>query len=136
MSEVLSEEKLTRYILDSSQVRGNGTVKPAAFIPPKDGKKSIYRISHPDLPEEEIWHIGEQNVLIPFREKNKQPQKTMKGRADFEASSVYDQNLYFDPNGDPHPRHANIIGWPEDKHAQEIKALRLAEKATFREKPQ
>jgi len=136
VQEVLPEEKIARFILDSSHIGGQKErrrVKPAEFLP-KDGKKSIYRISHPDLTEEEIWHIGEQHVLIPFREKNKQPHKTMKGRADLEASYVYEQNLCFDPNGDPHPRHANIVGWPNEKPEQLLKAIKLAERAIVREK--
>lgn len=134
MAEVLPEEKITRYIKDSGQVAGE-RARHNAFMP-KNGKTSVFRISHPDLTEEKIWEIGEQEVLIPFRKATNQKDKTMKGRADFDASIVYEQALYFDPNGAPHhPRHANIMGWSNEKHEQLIKAARLAEKSTFQKKP-
>src|SRR5438034_77854 len=64
---LLPEEQLTRYILESSKISG-ARVRASAFIPPKDKKLSIYRISHPEpLSEEDIWETAEQHVLIPFQ---------------------------------------------------------------------
>ena len=132
MADVLPEEMITRYVIDKSQMAGHGKVRFSAFMP-KDGKKSIYRISHPDLSETEIWTIGQDYVATPRS-------KTLRGRADLKAVAVYDEGLSFDPNGVPHPRHANIVGWPEstpdsDTDAQELIAIKLALAATLHKKP-
>lgn len=128
MTDVLPEETITQYVVDKSQMTGHGKPKAAAFMP-KDGKKSTYRISHPDLAEPEIWQIGQDYVATPQN-------KTLRGRADLKASVVYGEKLSFDPNGVPHPRHANIIGWPANNtDAQELIAIKLALASTLHKKP-
>jgi hypothetical protein len=39
--------------------------------------------------------------------------------------------LTVEPDPTHHPRHANIIGWPEDKDQRTAKAQRLAAAATL-----
>lgn len=36
-----------------------------------------------------------------------------KARGTCAASVMIDQGLCFDPDGKPHPRHVNVIGWPD-----------------------
>ena len=52
--------------------------------------------------------------------------KPLLGRADIIASSVLNQKLRVESDSAPHPRHANIIGWPPDKGEQKEIALVLA----------
>jgi hypothetical protein len=41
------------------------------------------------------------------------PRKAI-GRGVALASTVYDEALSIEPNGDPYPEHADIVGWPFD----------------------
>jgi len=52
----------------------------------------------------------------------------MKARATGDAGQFLNQGLSFDANGDPHPRHADVIGWPAEKHAQKNVAREIADK--------
>ena len=36
--------------------------------------------------------------------------------------------LGFEVNGEPYPRHADIVGWHDDKNQRQMKALDLANK--------
>lgn len=87
-------------------------------MPPPDRRLSVFRIS--GLSEAEIWDIGE-NV-------GRQRDKALLGRADIEALPVYEVGLFIDPDDTP-PRHANIIGWPDEDSAIKLAALELAKKA-------
>jgi hypothetical protein len=85
-------------------------------MPPLPDKRlSVFRIS--GLHENDIWGIGE-NLRT----------QSLLGRADIKALAVFETGLSIDPDNTP-PRHANIIGWPEDSSAIKLKAIELAEKA-------
>ncbi len=58
------------------------------------------------------------------------PDRTLKGIANIQADIVYGADLQFDPDNTPE-RHANIIGWPNDKADQKELAQELANKATL-----
>lgn len=87
-------------------------------MPPKDLRLSVYRID--GLQIEEIWEIGQREVIDAMG----QP-KILYGIADVKVSTVQENNLKVEPDDRP-PRHANIIGWPEEKEKQKIIAQELA----------
>jgi len=116
MDQIDITEDLARYIYFKKHYRSSDhTVKYSAFLPPRDRRLSVFRIS--GRSETEIWSIG----------KNLRAQLPL-GRADIRAASVYNAGLVIDADDDP-PRHANIVGWPEDDSAIKLKAMELAEVA-------
>ncbi len=106
-SVVSGSESLSRYIIDKNYYRSSDkTVKHNAFMPAKNGTTSIYRIG--DLAEGKIWRIGVQYVA-------KKRGKPLLGRADILASKITKYGLKIEPDICPHPRHANIIDWPDEE---------------------
>jgi hypothetical protein len=93
-------------------------------MPPSNLKLSVYRSS--ELHEDAIWELGNHHVAIPRH-------KPLVGRADLLASDVSDadRELKIEPDTTPHPRHANISGWPTQKDKQKLIAIKLASKALF-----
>jgi len=91
-------------------------------MPSREGETSVYRTQ--DLKEDEIFKIGRTYVA----EKRNKP---LKGRADIQASNVFDQNLNILPQPEVHQRHCSIVDWPEDKAKIKEIALKLAAKATL-----
>jgi len=87
-------------------------------MPPADKRLSVFRTS--GLGEQAIWTIGES--LRP---------QTLKGRADISAAAVEQTGLAIDADDIP-PRHANVVGWPDDHSAIELKAMELSERAYLR----
>ena len=93
-------------------------------MPPKGKVEvSVYRIA--GLSIAEIWHIGDECVAHA-RGRN------LLGRADILAEHVYRQGLNVRPDTQPHPRHANICGFPADDSAKvRMLAVELAACASF-----
>lgn len=95
-------------------------------MPPPDRKTSVFQTN--ELVEGEIWDIGEAHVARPQG-------KTLHGRGDILAIEVEKTNrLKIDYDNIP-PRHANIIGWPDDKGEQKLLAQELAAEAKLKMKP-
>lgn len=119
MSHVETEEILARYIYSKNHYRSSDhTARHSVFMPPEDRRLSVFRIS--GLQENDVWSIGD----------NLRSQPSL-GRADIKALSVLEIGLLIDADDIP-PRHANIIGWPEEASAIKLKAMELAEKASLR----
>ena len=98
-----------------------GRVSFAAFMPPmKKLEVSVYRTS--DCGERKIWLLGEL-----FVEAKRKDNRSIVARADITSKRVFDEGLAIVPELSPHPRHANVTGWPVDKPQQTIKALALAQ---------
>jgi hypothetical protein len=83
-----------------------------------------------------IWKI--------CKEHFEKPDEPAIGRGCGPASAVFAQNLAFDADGDPHPSHANIIGWYVEqgktqkelqKHHWKLVAQKIAAKFPFLERP-
>jgi hypothetical protein len=87
-------------------------------LPNRESETSVFRIS--DTIAEDIWTIGERYVA-PSR-------GPILGRADLYASTVIENGLQVDPQ-EPPEKHANIIGWPNEKSEQKLIAQELAAKA-------
>ena len=126
---VAPNEPLARYITSSKWFRKKDqTVKQDAFIPPDDPLElSVTR--HINLAENDIWMIGRGIVRGTPR--------TLHGRADVETSHVIARSLRVVPHPVPdNPNHANIVGWPPDKHARKMRALEIAQVARFVANPE
>jgi hypothetical protein len=96
---------------------------PAAVDPRYE--TSVYRAE--GAASAELWAICATHI--------DQPEAWMKARGTVEAAAILDAQLAFDPDGKPHPRHANVIAWPEDKHARKNLAREIANKMTLEVRP-
>src|SRR5688500_2945448 len=115
--DIGSDEVLARYVLQSSHIRSNQTVKPNAFVPHPYEDLSVTR--HLMATEDEIWSAGETVAM--------QTEKTLYGRADVIASEYLARRLILRPDALPeNPNHANVSGWPAEKPMQKIVALEIA----------
>ena len=125
MEERISpSESVTRFITQKNYYRpSDSTVRHNAFMPNRDGEISVYRIIN--LDDVKIFAIGRQFVASVIN-------KPLKGRADIEVSKTLKRDLRVEPNPDPHPRHANIVDWPEDKLKHRYIALELAAEAELK----
>jgi len=92
----------------------------SAYMPPANGRKSVYRTDM--LSEAAIRAIADEFV-VPHRGQ-------AKGHAHQSAAIVMAQGLAFDPDGVPHPRHANIVGWTSERAKNRLKAENIAASAT------
>jgi hypothetical protein len=59
----------------------------------------------------------------------------MKARATCNAQNFFESKLELDADGQPHPRHANAIGWPPTKDAQKLLQKKLAAVMTLEIRP-
>lgn len=118
-SAVGPEEPTVKFLFDESHFNPEKkVVHQAAFKPSKNTKNiSVYRTQ--DLQVAETFEIGRQYVTELLADK-----KPILAGACLQARVYYEQKLNFDPDGKPHPRHANVIGWPWDQDVQ--RALRIA----------
>jgi len=120
---ISGNEPACRFITGKDYYRtSDGTVRHNAFMQNREGEASVYRII--DLMDDEIFEIGRLFVA----EKKGKP---LKGRADIRVAKILENKLRVDSQPDPHPRHANIVGWPEDKSEIKVLALQLAANATL-----
>jgi hypothetical protein len=117
VSEVSREEEITRYLLEKKEIRSNGKLHWRALLPNKDGETSVYRIS--GCSENDIWVTGLHDVAAARG-------KVLVGRGDLKAVSVYDKALNLRADENPTSKHADIIGWPEEKDRLQAIAIDLA----------
>jgi hypothetical protein len=119
--EVSPSESVARFITQKSYYRpSNRTVRHNAFMPNRDGETSVYRII--DLDDKEIFEIGHRFVADEMK-------KPLMGRADIMVSKILERDLRVEPDPKPHPRHANIVDWPEDESKHKLIALEIAAEA-------
>ena len=114
---------LSRFLTNRSHYSVNkGRVRKGAFMP-HHRQLSVFQVG--GLVEPEIWTIGKNVCEVS--------QRTLHGRGDLKVADVVCDAvsvppLKVVPDEDP-PRHANIVGWPEEKDAQNACALELAARA-------
>jgi hypothetical protein len=114
---------LSRFIFNKRHY-SNNKPKPSAFIPsPRDLETSVFWID--ELHEAEIWRIGDE---VAGRPRN----LSATARADLKAGDVVESHLTVQPDIEPHPRHAIIVGWPTEKDEQKALALELCSRAYLR----
>ncbi|MDR4504736.1 MAG: hypothetical protein MRK01_08100 [Candidatus Scalindua sp.] len=119
--EINSLEPLGRYLLTKSQFsHQKKRVKYTAFMPnPNNLELSVFRIS--GLSQNKIWEIGEKYLT-------KNLERTLYGIARIIALKVTDNKVQIKSDNNP-PRHANIVGWPNEKSEQKLIAQELAANA-------
>jgi hypothetical protein len=114
-----SLETVTRFLTQTDHFsRESARVKERSFLPPPDGRLSVYHID--ELLEDQVWLLCQRNPCY--------------GRGDLLANSVSKVGLTIDPDNDT-PRHASIIGWPSEKPQRKSLAQKLAAEATFKSRP-
>ncbi len=112
-------EDFTKYIFNKSQFSSlNKRVKYSVFMPSSNRRLSVFRIS--GISVQEVWKIGET--------VGSQRASSLLARADIKATAVIDIGLEIDADDIP-PRHANIVGWPDEDSEIKLRAVELAEKA-------
>jgi hypothetical protein len=124
------DERISRFIIYKRWMnRAKGLVSPAAFMPStKTRDPSVYRTS--GCAERRIWLIG-----LVFVERKRRDKVRILGRADVDSTLVSDEGLKIRARLTPHPRHAELTNWPDDKAQQKAKALALAQGATLHLRP-
>ena len=95
-------------------------IKAAAFVP-RDDRLSVYRVKN--YAQKKIWDVADKFVTA-LRSDGKE----VLARVDTVAKTYTNIGLSFDANGNPHPRHADVINWPNDKAGKKQKALELLQK--------
>jgi hypothetical protein len=124
LKKVESTECLTRYVIEKSYRRKDGTVRHNAFMPSVSNKElSVFRISN--LLQNVIWDLGKHYVANPRK-------KSLLGRADIFAFHIFDKGLKIRPENHPHILHANIVDWPNEREEQRMIAVELASEANFK----
>lgn len=116
-------ELLARYLTQKGHYNlKDNRVKHTAFMPKDDNLQiSVFRID--GLLDSEVWQIGEDVVKISGRH--------LHGRADIVVLLVEECGLLVNADDSP-PRHANIIGWPEERSKRLELAQELAASATLK----
>jgi hypothetical protein len=114
------DEILARFVMRREWIRSDDTVRPDAFIPPRDLNLSVTR--HAGLSGDQLWHRGHGVASLHS--------KPLLGRADIRAASVR-KTESSSMNVIPAPlpenvQHAHIVGWPSEKPRQKHIAQQLA----------
>ncbi len=132
LQEVDPQERISRYLLLAKSFDAKAQIVFAqAFRPPRSTKEfpvrqtSVYRTQ--GVGESEIWELGDQFVT-QLHSKH----WPVLGRADLIARDVSSADLTIVPSPDPHPRHADIEGWPSHDEEIEMKITYLARKALLK----
>ena len=129
------DERISRYLLRPKWFSLElNCVFAQALKPPHptpeypNRQTSVYRTQA--LPEADIWRTGDQYVteLHPKR-------LPVLARADLPASHILSAGLQIVPHPNPHPRHADIEGWPNEDEQIEMKLAYLSSKATLIVRP-
>jgi hypothetical protein len=103
--DIHPSESVSRYLI-KGEIRSDGVVRHGAFLPSSSNlKHSVFRII--DLADEEIWTLAVEKVE-PMRGR-------VIGRGDLRVSGIIENNLRVAPDENPESRHADIVGWPEDR---------------------
>lgn len=93
---------------------GLGKGKHPLFLPHPYVRLSVARTE--GLSDQQIRQIALDHVDMP-----------VKGYVTVQAALVLQQKLAFDPNGDPYPQHADVIGWSGDEAHDRSIAQALAD---------
>jgi len=117
------DEPLARFVLFSSHVRADGSVKPDLFIPTLNVERDTLETSstrYDSLSDAEIWQRGEAVAA--------ENEKELLGRSDVEAAAHRNAGLSISPDPQPNdPQHVNVVDWPNEKAAQKMLATLISE---------
>jgi hypothetical protein len=130
---VAASECFTRFIFSKSHfAREKGRVKAQALLPifnqeSQRWETSTHRID--GLGPQQIWELGYRHV------ENAQESRTIKARASGRYAAATSRGLTLDVNGDPFPRHVDIVGWSADKSDRMMKATEIADELALELEP-
>ena len=114
-------ENVSRFLRRDDIRPSDNTLKYGAFCPSASNLKvSVFRIY--DLSEAAIWALAVEKVE-PSRGQ-------VIGRGELTVSTIIEERLQVTPDRDPTSRHADIVGWPEDRDLRATIANVLAAKAS------
>jgi hypothetical protein len=114
--DIHSSDWVARYLLAGEIRNSDRTIRHQAFMPPQSLKHSVFRIY--DLSDEDIWALAVEKVE-PARGQ-------VIGRGDLCVSEIIGNSLRVEPDEDPGSRHADIVGWPNDRNHRATIAKVLA----------
>ena len=115
-------ETVSRFLIRDNIKASDNAIRHAAFLPPAHNLKiSVFRIY--DLSVQEIWHLAVEKVE-PHRGK-------VTGRGDLTVSAITEEKLRVVPDEESTSRHADIVGWPDDRDLRATIAKVLAAKASL-----
>ena len=127
-NEISPRENLSRFLISKKQFsKTKNLVKPSAFLPPKNLHLSVFRTEN--LPNKTIWEIGLHKVVNRMN-----PPRTFYARADFLAAIAISLQLQIVSDNKP-IRHANIVGWPEEKSKRKEITLEIAADSNLKLNP-
>jgi hypothetical protein len=107
---------VARYLLEGEIRNSDRTIRHQAFMPPLSLKHSVFKIYN--LSDEDIWSLAVEKVE-PARGK-------VIGRGDLRVSEIIENSLRVEPDEDPGSRHADMVGWPNDRNHRATIAKVLA----------
>ena len=108
-------DPLARHCRDSGHMRpGLGKAHYKAFMPARDRKASVFYAGGQTVAT--LEQIGRAVVAMSVR-----------GHALVAKMTVEGRNLQIVADPEPHPLHANIVGWDEDDSKNRLHAHALAE---------
>lgn len=113
---VREDEPITRFCTQrKNHMRSDkGRGKYPLFLPLPYKELSVARTQ--GMSDARIRQIAVEHVPVP-----------VKGHATVHAALVLQSGLTFDPNGDPYPQHADVIGWSGDQAHDRTVAQVLAD---------
>ena len=136
---VAADEVISAYVRNKKQVYAEtGAVKHEVLMPRRfNGRLETSICRTVGLGSAQFWKLCEEHY------DSKAPTPAV-GHGVGVASAVTVEGLSFDVDRDPHPWHANIIGWPdpadvpidERKHFSMSVAQKIAKKFKFQPRPQ
>lgn len=131
MNGIDPNEDIARFAPERSYFKHNPNKSPGqdsytpkwkAFQPTRTGRQtSVFYVS--GVLESDIWEIGRREVALPLG-------KNLYGRVQIKAQVIFHERLKIVVDDRP-PRHANIVGWPDDQMAEISAAQVLASQARF-----
>jgi hypothetical protein len=125
-ADVQPNESLTSFVFREGQiVRRTNAIHHSRLMPRRNHENRRLEVSvarSSKLTEAQVWTIFSAHF-------DPHSPKPAIGRGVGPASAVFAEMLVFDPDGEPYPEHANIIGWHDapNKPDNELKHFWMAQ---------
>lgn len=120
---------MTRFLTSRKYFAATtGRVKPPALLPRWHADHARLETSthrSTGLTTAQAWQLGYQYV------ENAEFNRRISARGICLASAVRAAGLTLDVNGEPYPRHADVIQWPQEEDAQLMRATEIANSMTL-----
>jgi len=130
VEQIDDNERISRFITNKKYFNKNTNyISASAFSPSKKTNNcSAYRTKGLDEPE--IWDIA-----LKFVTEKRDDKAEVLARADIQANVYKGLGLSLNPDGIPHPRHVNILGWASEESRYLMIRTELSNKAILVVKP-